>query len=285
MARATNTNEIQPETDARDLNPRAALDAAIDAARIASPIIEGNHGKRHALVPSGYTVEDISDHHALPPRINQSVEVDDAGSLIAYANRFSDARSVLIADIDQMTITARLDWHHNNAATPPLEPQACQHLACLMLRKSEEFKRWSGMENSLHPQAAFAEFLDENASDIIDPDPATMIEIARELEATQGVAFKSSVRLQTGERSLTYETETHTKGDIKVPTRFTLQIPLFVGEEPVDIVASFRFRPAPDGLKLGFVWRRVEYRMQAEFHQIATRVAEGTGLPVFFGRA
>ncbi|MEQ8931605.1 MAG: DUF2303 family protein [Nitratireductor sp.] len=266
--------------------PIFALQAAIEGARIADPVINGEHGKRHAFVPEGMTLQDISDPYALPPRIEQSLQTDDAQSLMTYTNRFSDTRSILIADVDALTVTAVLDWHFSNNGTfeSTLNAQPCKHKATLKLRRSEEFKRWSAMEGILHDQMAFAEFLDENAQDIIDPDPADMIEVARELEATQGVAFKAATRLQTGERSLRYETETHTKGDIKVPTQFTLQIPLFQGEEPVDIKASFRFRPQPDGLKLGFVWRRVDYRIQAEFAQIATRVAENTGLPVMFGR-
>ena len=277
-------DETHIGSTAEGMEPIFALTAAIEGARIADPVIDGEHGKRHAFVPEGMTLQDISDPYALPPRIIAGLQTDDAQSLMTYTNRFSDARSILIADVDALTVTAALDWHHGNQADAALSAQPCEHKATLKLRRSEEFKRWSAMEGELHDQMAFAEFLDENAQDIIDPDPADMIEVARELEATQGVSFKAATRLQTGERSITYETETHTKGDIKVPTQFTLQIPLFQGEEPVDIKASFRFRPRADGLKLGFVWRRVDYRIQAEFAQIATRVAENTGLPVMFGR-
>lgn len=267
-----------------DAAPRAALDAALEAARLANPVVEGPHGTRHIFVPEGFALKDVSDPYVVPPHIRGAVETDDADSLIGYANRFSDERSIILADIDALTVTAILDWHRSNEGDEPLRAQPTMHEARLRLRESEEFKRWAAMENELHDQMAFAEFLDENASDIVDPEPSVMIEIARDLEATQGVAFKAGTRLQTGERSLTYETETHVKGEMKVPTQFTLQIPLFAGEAPVDVLASFRFRPRPDGLKLGFVWRRVEYRRQAEFRAIAFRVSEATGLPVMFGR-
>lgn len=281
---AKTTKSPAPAETQQDAAPRAALDAAIEAARLADPVIEGPHGRRHVLVPEGMKLAEAHDPYVLPPRIGQGVTVDDAASLIVYANRFSDARSLIVADIDSLRIAARLDWHRGNQDADPLAPQPAVHTATLALRESEEFRRWKAVEGEMHDQMAFAEFLDENACDIVDPDPADMIEIARELEATQGVAFKASTRLQTGERSLTYETETHVKSEMRVPTQFTLQIPLFQGEAPVDIKASFRFRPTPGGLRLGFVWRRVEYRMQAEFAQIATRVAEQAGLPVIFGR-
>ena len=273
--------EIEPP-----YSPGETLETVLKAARLASPIIERADGTAFAFVPEGFELQDISDPYRMPPYIIQKITFDDADSLIQYANRFQDARSVIIADIDALKIGAALDWHSGNEDPQgALLPQSCDHLAALKLRNSEEFARWSEMENKLHDQMAFAEFLDENASDIIDPEPAVMIEIARDLEAAQGVNFKAGTRLQTGERSFKYETETHVKNDLKVPQRFRLAIPLFHGEEPTEIEASFRFRPQSDGLKLGFVWRRVEYVRQAKFREIAYRVAEATGLPVFHGRA
>ncbi|MGY6704914.1 DUF2303 family protein [Roseinatronobacter sp.] len=284
------TDTLPPDVGAAlTTRPGETLETVLKAARIASPVVTLAHGQTVAFVPDDFSLEDISDPHRLPPHIRQAVTVDDADSLIAYINRFSDDRSVIIADLDALSITAVLDWHSQNQVPEDigmtLEAQPCSHKAALKLRNSEEFARWAAMEGVLHSQMEFAEFLDENSADIIDPNPAVMIEIARDLEATQGVAFKSGVRLQTGERSFTYETETHVKSDLVVPQRFTLSFPLFFGESPTEIEASFRFRPQSDGLKLGFVWRRVEYVRQAKFREMAFRVAEATGLPVFQGRA
>lgn len=271
--------EIEPPYD-----PRSALEVALTSARLSDPVVAGDNGQRFVLTPPEFKLTEIPSAHRLPPHIIQAVTVDDAESLIRYANRFSSPASVIIADIDALCVHTCLDWHKDNQDQELLAPGARKHTATLKLRESEEFKRWNAIQNSMLDQMEFAEFLDENASDIVSPDPATMIEIARDLEATQGVNFKASTRLQTGERCITYETETLTKGEMTVPTQFTIQIPLFVGEEPIDITASFRFRVNPSGLKLGFVWRRVEYRRQAEFQAIAHRISEGTGLALMFGR-
>ena len=111
-----------------------------------------------------------------------------------------------------------------------------------------------------------------------------LIEISRDLEAVQDVNFKSSTRLESGDRAFVYETETRTKGEVKVPREFALNIPLYNGEEPVVIRCALRFRVNAGGLFLGFEWRRVEYARQAHFMQIAHMAAEETGLPVFYGR-
>lgn len=267
-----------------EIDPRGSLDAAIDAARLASPLIDRGD-RQFAFVPDGYSLQDISDPLRLPGRVRQNVVLDDARSTSAFINRFSGPSSVLIADFEALTITATLDFHGANAGAEAGSVGACDFKALFRLLPSEEFLRWDKMEGSLHDQAAFAEFLEENSVDIASPDPATMVEISRDLEASTDASFKAKTRPENGDRAFVYETETKVKGEIVVPTKFSLCIPLFNGEEPEILEARFRFRPLPDGLKMGFVWHRVEYRRRAQFNLIATRIAEETGVPVFNDRA
>lgn len=266
----------------QDASPRDVLDAAIDAARLAHPLIDHGDGRAHVFVPDGYRLEDVTSPDRLPGHIVQRVTVDDRASLVGYANRFRDDRSLIIADYDAGRIAARLDWHSDNAHD--LAAQKNGHAVILHLRDSEEYVRWNEMEGDLHPQADFAAFIEENVADVVDPDHSVLLEICRDLEATTGVAFKSGVRLENGDRSFRYETETHVKGEVQVPTEIRLAIPLFNGEAPRELRAKFRFRPTPGGLMLGFRWHRVEYVRQAEFQSMATAAAEETGLPLFHGR-
>ncbi len=267
----------------KDNLPRNALETGLVAAAMAKPIIDHDDGRRHVLIPEGFNLHDVTDPNLLPRHITQLVTVDDRASFTAYTNRFSDERSIVIADYDNGKISARLDWHTDNEHN--LQAQHATHIATLALRDSEEYKRWSEMENKLHTQQDFAFFIEENVADVIDPDSSTLLEICRELEATQGAAFKSGTRLDNGDRSFTYENETHIKNEMVVPTEIKLAIPLYQGEEPTRITAKFRFRVKPDGLFLGFNWHRVEYQRQAKFTELAHAAAEETGLPLFFGRS
>ncbi|WP_323779076.1 DUF2303 family protein [Leisingera sp.] len=262
--------------------PKQSLDAAIEAARLADPVIGGDDGRQHAFVPDGFTLKDISDPNILPEHISQTVVVDDRDSLTNYVNRFSDGRSILIADYDAGLIRAHLDWHTDNSTE--MTRQHASHTATLKLRNSEEYDRWNKMEGEMHSQEEFALFIEENVSDISDPDHSVMLEICRDLEATQDVSFKSGIRLENGDRTFVYEDETKVKGDMIVPTEIGLSIPVYRGEEPVDIRAKFRFRPTASGLQLGFRWHRVEYMRQATFNAMAQQTAENTGRPYYFGR-
>lgn len=273
----------QNDTD-DTFHPIHALDAAIDGARLASPQVRFADGREFAFVPDRYSLKDITPAHLLPDHIRQTVTVDDRHSLSQYTNRFSDDRTILMADYDTGTITAKLDWHKDNDDQDPCAPQQAAHFVHLILRDSEEFKRWNKMEGEMHAQADFAMFIEENVADVSDPDHSVLLEICRDLEATTDMKFRSGVRLENGDRTFHYEDETHVKNDLTVPTEISLSIPLYQGEAPTDIRAKFRFRPTPSGLLLGFRWHRVEYQRQATFSEMAHKVAEETGRPIFFGR-
>lgn len=274
------TKEANKHDDKADA--MGAIDAAIHAARLSDPVVDHEDGRRHVFVPDGFKLVDVTSPDQMSPLISQSVVVDDRASLSAYANRFSNGRSILFGDYDAGEIVARLDWHSGKDAG--LAAQKNAHKAVLRLRDSEEWARWNEMEGDMHSQEDFAHFIEENVADVVDPEHGVLLEICRDLEASQGVAFRSGVRLDNGDRTFRYETETRVKSELTVPTELRLSIPLYFGEEPMEIRAKFRFRPTPAGLMLGIRWHRVEYARQAVFRQMAFQTADDTGLPLFYGR-
>lgn len=265
--------------------PGETLETVLRGARLASPIVMGPQGRTHVLVPKDFTLKDLPDDSILPPRIKQRITVDDRASLSAYTNRFSSSASILLADYDKGEISARLDWHPHNSLPEFRLPDADAHSVTLKLRLSEEFQRWDAFEGKLHPQEDFARFLEENSSDIGFPEAATMIELSRDFEATVGQTYKSSVRLENGDRRINFTQDSRPSGEVVIPTKFVLSIPIYNGEQPDDLTCLFRWKASGQGgILLGFVWHRVEYQRRAHFQAIATAASEETGLPAFIGR-
>lgn len=256
--------------------------AAAAAARFGDTLKTAD-GREFALAPAGFAVKDVSDPAILPAHPAARVTLDERQALADYVNRFGEPGTILVADVDTGTVRAVIDYHLASDGAA-VRTGARLHVADLVLRSSEEFTRWDGVEGEHHPQAEFARFLEENAVNIIEPEAARMIEIAHDLSASEGVKFSSKVDLRNGNRRFHYENETKVDGDIVIPSRFTLHIPLYEGEPPIDLEALFRYRVTPGGLLIGFEWRRVEYLKLAHFRQIAFAVAEATGRPVFLGR-
>lgn len=261
------------------------LASLIKVDALAAPKISGADDREHLLVPTGYTLIDITDPNRLAPRPLAQVTVDDRASLVAYTKRHMTDHSVILADYTAGTITTAIDWHPHNQHKVSGTSGARQHMVQLKLLPSEEFTRWAAMENKMHTQADFALFLEENASDIYFPEPAIMLELARDLEAVGNQTFTARTRLQNGDNTFAFETENKIVSKVQAPTEFQLMIPVYHGEEPEVLTAKFRWRPAATGLSLGFVWHRVEYMRRARFTQIAAAAAEDTGLPFIAGRA
>lgn len=277
------------ETDVLSaVNPHHYIEAAMKAAALSDPVVLGPDGRAYALVPDGMKVSELPDRDWLPTYPEATVKVDVKDSLIGYVNRFSDQRSVIFADYETLTVGAVLDWHNHNmrpdAGDIGAKSGPRKHVAQLRLRPSEAFKRWDAIQGKMIDQAEFASFLEENSEDIVDPDPTVMIEISRDLEANIGSAFKSSIRLENGDRALRFDTETRIATEVVIPREFKLNIPLWDGEDSVLLRCAFRWRARAEGLMLGFEWRRVEYLRRGSFAEIAHAVAEATACPVFMGR-
>lgn len=265
--------------------PLEELQVALTAARLSAPVVTGPDQRQYAVIPPDFVLQELKDRFELPPRAAARVTVDERASLSAYANRFSTPDSVIIADFDALTVAVHLDWHPDNTSPSHLHSGPGLHSVTLKLRPSEEFDRWNKMQGKLHSQEDFARFLEENSVDITWPEATTMIEISRDLEATVGQTYKSSIRLDNGDRAMRFETESKVTNNVTIPDKFTLSIPIYNGEAPSDLTAKFRWKAnGGGGLLMGFEWHRVEYQRRAHFAAIAAQAAEETGLPVFIGR-
>lgn len=218
----------------------------------------------------------------LPDHIRQSVTLQTVDSLVDYANRFKTDTTVMFADIAANTIVALADYH---------APAAAGHLghkATLTLPFSVEWKTWADIDNKLMDQLDFARFLEENAGDVAAPSGADLLDACRDLQARRKVNFTKAVRTSSDNESFEYTDETTAttkKGDVEIPSKFQLQIPVYFGGAATDLFAFLRWRLVEgEGLKLGVRLHRAEHVRQAVFKQIVTDAAERTGCPAVFGR-
>lgn len=285
MARIETDTSSQTPAPRHEAGSREAFEVALDLLVTMNPQRKLDDGRVFTMVPKGFEFREITDPDRLSSRIKSVVTFDERESLIDYLKRYALAGSIIVADFDRLAAIAEIDHHEVSADNrAPGAVGAMRHTATLQLRPSEEWTRWDEFEGEFHSQDDFALFLEENATDVLDPDSATMIEISRDLEAVQNAGFKSSVRLDNGDRAFIYETETTTKNEVRVPTRFKLSIPLYQGEPPEEIEARLRWRPTGGGIVFKFEWHRVEYVRQAWFRQIVTSIVENSGVPAFYGR-
>ena len=275
---------------------------------LANPsIVKTDDGRIFAFTPTGpsaYKLENLTPLHAqevlLPKAVNQSVVLQDEGSLVLYANKFKNADTLLFADIAADKIVTVIDYHNipannrsGNPSTTEVAPngdkptaQLLTHKATLQLPKSEEWKTWSGIDGKLLGQLDFVRFLEENAMDVVVPDAATLIEVCRDLQALRKVNFTSVVRLNSNNAErIEYvdETRASTKGGVEIPTSFMLNIPVYFNGPSYELLARLRYELDDGVLRLGIKLVRAEKLRQTVFKEVVSAISGATELDVIYG--
>lgn len=258
------------------------LDSVIEAARTKVEVFTAKDGREMAIAPAGFGLHVVSTppNKPLPDRIVATRTFHEGESFGLYVNKYKGPASQLVADLGATRVTCLLDYPSPNAAGAV---PAREHVAVWPVPFSEEFKAWSAFQGKYHGQTAFLEFLEENVSEIVNPDPATILELVKDFDAIQTVKFNSKKRLENGDFTLNYQTETSVKGGVSLPRKLTLEMPIFLQEAPVRFDAWFRTRIDEGQLHLMLAFHRIEPVKIAAFRQAVTRVAETAGVDPQYG--
>jgi uncharacterized protein YfdQ (DUF2303 family) len=248
--------------------------------------IKTDDGRTFLVLPDGTNVREISDEQGLqvttPRYIKQSVTLQTQDSLVDYVNRFKTDETSLFADIAANSIVALVDYHGKG------EPAHVAHRATLTLPYSEEWRLWTEVSGKLKAQLDFARFLEENAADIRVPSAGELLDACRDLQVRRKVNFIKAVRTSSDNENFEYSEETSAttkRGDLELPTRFVLGLPIYFGEPETELHAFLRWRLDEGSLTLGIQLHRVEHVRQSVFKQIVLAVGERTACPVVFGKA
>lgn len=160
-----------------------------------------------------------------------------------------------------------------------------QHRATYACPLSKEWQIWKGRDGVQMKQADFAQFIEDNAPDCSSPDSATMIEVARTLEAKKGVNFASGIRLSTGQTEFTYEetiSGTAGKGQLQIPEVFDISIPVLVGVDPYVVQARLRYRIAEGGkLTMWYDLVRPHKIIEHAVQDVWKKIAADTGFEIY----
>jgi len=234
-----------------------------------------------SIVPTGCHVEPLERYMERPVRRRADAVFSTVESFTRYFKEFANANSQIFADPSGQIIRAILDYH--NAI--PDRPSWCTDKASLRFSLSLQWQTWKANHNRALSQVHFAEFLEDNSVDIVEPDGAAVLECAMNLEAKKTVRFKSAVNLDNGAAQFTFEeaVEGKGKGLLTVPTRFTLAIPIFEGGEPVQIPARLRYRIKDDVLTFTYLMDRPERLLKSAFDTVLEQIEEATSVKPFLG--
>lgn len=233
------------------------------------------------VLPDGFKQIDITSTVAklMPyPSRKQGVTVLlDIDSFVSYC--FHEESVRVYADPNSYALTAV--FNDNTTDRPGWR----DHRAVYCTEKSSELVCW--LKNNKQPmeQEAFAVFLEDNISDIVEPSGEQMLAMALTMQAKTEANFQSSRRLDNGQVQLIYTETIDARagaGQIEIPREFSIGIRLFKNGSGYKLRARLKYRLGGGRVKFWYELDRPETSIEEAFAEYVAKVVD-SGYTVFIG--
>lgn len=252
----------------------ADLAAANQAVHIATPT--GENIVLFATRSGDFEAIDLQEYSD-GPRASRSLaeEVYDRGSFVDYLNRFAEAgRALIRVDRRSNRIVAVLDYLNGDYGRGWRS-----HTVTLALTPTVEWQRWERFSSvQMHRQDDFAEFIEAQMPTFIQPDGATMLEIAQSVQGTSTAQWQKATRLSNGETKFEFvedvEAKAGRRGDIEIPQAVTVGLQPYEGSPRYQLTARLRYRVSQGALALGLLLHRPEDVRDKAFGAVLDEIDE-----------
>lgn len=252
--------------------------------------------------------ESLFDEYRTEPKRRRGVAtLLDLDSFIAHVNRFSDNDTVIFADNrrEAPKLTAVLDYHRAGAAS---DPRFGNHRSTFAFPLSDEWKAWTGQDDTKMTMGDFARFLEDHIIDVLPipmislegasklyvdtlggmgkvADPSKLMQMASEFQVFENSVVKSAQSLNSGETAIEFASEhMDAQGQkLVVPTMFVLGIPVFKGEAPYQVIARLRYRKSGSQITFWYELWRTDLVFDHAFDESISKVKAGTNREVMVG--
>lgn len=214
----------------------------LDAGLRLAEIRKDHGGIPFVVIPEGTNVHELEELLPSPQTTKIDVAVDDVESFTRYFNEHKSDDSRIFARLQETgaQFIGIIDFFGKGKTSWR------KHRVTYNCPPTPEWLTWTKNNKLAMNQKAFAEFLEDNLDEIINPVGAEVLEIAKTLTAKTTVNFKSGIRLDNGNQCLTYEEMSETKagekGDLQIPTEITLGIAPFKSIQPYKLMARLKYR-------------------------------------------
>jgi len=216
-----------------------------------------------------------------PRFLTAAPRFQDSGAFIAYVNEWKQV-ATRIFYVQAGKFLAVIDYHQSKAPAA----QHGDHLAFLDLTRSPEWITWAGKSEKTMSQQEFAEFLEDNSNDILQPGPAEMLEVATSLHATTGATFRRAMNLSNGQVQMQFDENIEAKvagGTKEVPTTFQIGVRPFMGTERYPVDCRLRYRVQGGSLSFHFKALHLDTITEAALEGIVAKVRDETGIAPALG--
>lgn len=238
----------------------------------------------YVVLPNG-TVTDLTPiaekRLSRPRRLEQRVLFEDVESFLHYYAQFQGG--VLFATMDPQLacVKAIFDYHDKDGGN------WCKHVARFKPVQTLPWKQWLEYNGAKMSQQEFAVFMEDHAMDVHSPDPATMLEVARELEVKRDVQFAGGTRTTDGNTVLQYAEETTTrvgKGQIAFPSEFRFFLKTHQGFGAMSVNARLRYRLQDGKVTLWYDLVKPHEVLERVMTEALDKIEAATGQKIMLGQ-
>ena len=265
---------------------RSLTAAAMEVRKVDRP----HDGAAVMVVPDGCRLEDLSLFmRERPAWVKRMVTLVDVQSFIRYVIEHKGSETRIFASVlqDPFGLTAVVDYDGTNKVAPAERASFATHICKLACTPTDAWREWRGANKQLFTQDNFATFIEERQPDVLEPRGADMLELARSIEATQGVSFKRKIRLDNGDVSFAFDDKTEAvagmNGQLRIPEKLVLKFPVFLGMPEQCIECRFRYRLEGGKLALSYEIVRPQEMILTTLRKMLEVVVDETKVPAFMG--
>jgi uncharacterized protein YfdQ (DUF2303 family) len=240
-------------------------------------------GREYGVIPAGWELAELPTVK-LPARAAGLAKLRDTASFVCYFNDHKTAASRIYAQLKPARFLAVFDDFPKSRISPePLqEPAWREFRAEFAIPPSPEWAVWNAHDKQAKNQVAFAEFIQDNAPDVVDPSGAALMEMALNFQSVEDGSLVSAVRLANGDTTFAIKSETKLAEGIKVPEFLTLRIPVFENGDVYSVRARMRYR-ARDKLTFWYELERPHKVLEQAFKDAWKKIADDTEAAILLG--
>lgn len=254
-----------------------------------------------AEVPATYLVQrrvdetietiDLEKFLPAPRRPKGTVKVRTAQNFIDYVNAYKHpGKLLMVADKDG--VTAVLNHHEKTPATDREAQPGWGDWRCYLdFEVTPSWSGWSGFAGSWQTQESLANWLEENALDIVEPDAGHLLDVVSNLRLASESKVARRINLQNGAVRFVFEENFIPQGGgegdegvLEVPPRFTIRTQVYVDGPVFEIPVILRYQVKNGQVLWLFKFTAEKDRILRDaLDNVTAVIHESVGQPVFRG--
>lgn len=221
----------------------------------------------------------------MPTRIKRGIVAHDVRGFVDYVNTYKHPQPIAdaphgpqsriyVGPFEAAKLEARLD------DVQPHVPSYVSHLVTYGCPLTREWKTWIGSDGTKRNQIDFAEFLEANLVDIVEPAAADLLAATLDFSNAQKAEFASAVRLHDGTTQFKWSQD-NTGMQARFPEKIKLGLRVYEGlETAYTVTARLKFRLNNAALSIWYELERPDIVQRAAYEKLLAQVGEQTGCPV-----